>query len=80
MAAGFCFADVLPFPKSQLHDVGVPDDRSWNCTTSGAQPASGLAVKFATGSCAFTVVKASKSDRIAVILRGHNFSFKGLVF
>ena len=25
---GFCWVDVFPSPKSQFHEIGVPDDKS----------------------------------------------------
>jgi len=46
---GFCRVEVLESPKSQLHDVGLPVDRSANATGSGACPLSGVPAKSTTG-------------------------------
>lgn len=51
--------EVLPFPKSQSHDVGDPVEASWNLTTSGAQPCTVPAVKSAE-SCALPPRQRSK--------------------
>jgi hypothetical protein len=44
---GFLSVDVVPSPKSQYHDFGLPDDLSMNFTDRGIAPCVGLAVKSA---------------------------------
>lgn len=39
-------------PKFQLQEVGLPEEASLKPTTSGAQPATGVAIIFATGAWA----------------------------
>jgi hypothetical protein len=46
--AGFWAVEVVPSPNSHDHAVGVPVEVSVNCTSSGAVPDVGVAVKFAT--------------------------------
>ena len=41
--------EELLFPKSQLHEVGPPVDKSIYCTTRGAQPVNLSAVKLVLG-------------------------------
>jgi hypothetical protein len=49
VAFGFFNVEVFPFPKSHNQEVGLPVDRSWNDTTRGEQPDTGVALKLATG-------------------------------
>jgi hypothetical protein len=71
VAAGFCKADELPLPNSHLHSVGLPVERSWKLTTSGEQPAVGVAEKLAERPCPETVaVKGtSTANTITVFAR-----------
>jgi hypothetical protein len=46
---GFCNVEVAPLPKFHAQLVGLPVDKSLNCTTMGEQPEILLDVKFAIG-------------------------------
>ena len=46
---GFLREELVPLPRFQFHDVGLPVELSVKFTTSGAQPERGEAVKSAVG-------------------------------
>ena len=45
----FCPVVLLPSPKSQIHDVGVPVDWSVNWTANGTLPEVGVTANAAIG-------------------------------
>ncbi len=49
----------MPLPRSHFHEEGLPLDESANCTTSGAHPAFGEALKLAVN-CALAIKPAKK--------------------
>ena len=65
MATGFFCEDTEPLPKSHVHAVGFPVELSLNCTTTGAQPESGAALKFATGWPFETIILPKRASRHA---------------
>jgi len=71
---GFLSVEVLPLPKSQVHAVGLPVDRSENLTNKGEHPAVGLAVKLADGNCPITLApRISEKMRVTVSLNRVEF-------
>ena len=48
-------------PKSQVHEVGLPEDKSVNVTNKGAQPEVEVTVKFATGACAWENIETARN-------------------
>ena len=46
---GLCNVEVVPSPKSQVHDTGPPVEVSVNATTNGAVPDDGVVVNDAVG-------------------------------
>ena len=51
---GLCSVDVLPSPKSQLHEVISPVEASVNAVVTGAVPLKGVPEKSAAGTAAAT--------------------------
>jgi hypothetical protein len=70
----FSVVEVLPSPKLQLHELGLYELVSLNCTVRGAVPFVTLAVKLATGDGWFTFIeKRSYTQYWAVVSVGMTF-------
>ena len=73
IAIGSLSIDVLPFPKSHNHDVGLPIDKSLNSTTREPHPVTEVIVVKSAVTCGVTLEETN------IVKRTRKRYLKGLV-